>query len=495
MSQDGTILAIDQGTTNTKAIVVDALGEITQQSSRPLTVSYPQPAWVEQDPRAIWQSVEDVINECLSNKPNMAAIGISNQRESVVLWERRTGLPVGPCVIWQCQRGASLCHELKSQGLDSLVLARTGLTLDPMFSASKMRWLLDNAENGPARAEAGELCVGTVDSWLLFNLTGGQVFACDVTNASRTQLFNLHQLQWDEELLVHFGIPAAALPEVKPSSTIYGETVRMGNLPAGIPIAALIGDSHAALYGHAGFQPGAIKATYGTGSSLMTPTERPIPSQNGLATTIAWARESKVTFALEGNIYVTGAAVQWLGQLLNLPDAPEEIEALAATVPDARGVYLVPAFVGLGAPHWNDAARGLITGLMRDTTAAHLARATLESIAYQIRDVFDIMQAESGTELQMLLADGGPSQNDLLMQFQADIIGCPVLPSTSPVVSAIGAAYLAGLAVGQWMSEEEIAGLPRPRKRFEPQMPGLKRAEYYRGWQRAVARTLFEREK
>lgn len=492
MNTNKSILAIDQGTTNTKAILVNQAGLVVRQASRPLTVTYPKPAWVEQDAQAIWQSVRAVIDECLHDQPEIAAMGISNQRESVVLWERATGQPVGPCVIWQCQRGVPLCQELKAQGLAPLVQARTGLTLDPMFSASKMRWLLDNAPDGHARAAAGELCLGTVDSWLLFNLTGGQVHACDMTNASRTQLFDLHRLQWDDDLLGHFGIPLAALPQVKPSSTIYGETVKLGNLPAGIPIAALIGDSHAALFGHAGFQPGSIKATYGTGSSLMTPTATPITSQNGLATTIAWAQGSQVTYALEGNIYVTGAAVQWLGKLLDLANAPQEIERLAASVADTDGVYFVPAFVGLGAPHWNDAARGLITGLTGGTTSAHLARATLESIAYQIRDVFDVMQAESGTELKQLLADGGPSQNALLMQFQADIIGCPVLPSSSPVVSAIGAAYLAGLAVGVWTSLAEIGDLPRPHDTFQPTLSLAERDQRYGGWQAAMQRTIFQ---
>jgi glycerol kinase len=480
------ILAIDQGTTNSKAILVEKSGEVIPLASRSLTVSYPRPAWVEQDPLAIWQSIMEVIQESLQNKPDLAALGISNQRESVVLWERESGNAVGPCVVWQCQRGAALCQELKAQRLEPIVRERTGLPLDPMFSTSKMRWLLDNTENGHARAAAGELCLGTIDSWLLFKLTGGRIHACDMTNASRTQLFNLHELQWDDELLSYFDIPAAALPQVRPSSYIYGETMPLGNLPGGIPIAALIGDSHAALFGHAGFQPGSIKATYGTGSSLMTPTARPITSQNGLATTIAWAQESGVTYALEGNIYITGAAVQWLGQLLGLTDAPHKIEALANSVPDTDSVYFVPAFVGLGAPHWNDSVRGLITGLTRGTTAAHLARATLESIAYQIKDVFDVMQAEADTELQMLLADGGPSQNSFLMQFQADIIDCPVSPSLTPVVSALGAAYLAGLAAGLWASETEIAELPRSRKTFESNMQSDRRNSLYAGWKEAI---------
>lgn len=493
------ILAIDQGTTNTKAILVDKNGAVTARASRALDVSYPQPAWVEQAPQALWQSVQAAVDECLQDAPDLATVAVTNQRESVVLWERATGRPVGPCVIWQCQRGADFCHDLAEQGLEPLLRERTGLTIDPMFSASKMRWLLDNTNNGRRRAEDGELCLGTVDSWVLFNLTGGQVHACDMTNASRTQLFGLQQLAWDAELLDIFGIPLAALPEVKPSNAIYGETNGQGNLPSGVPIASLIGDSHGALFGHAGFQPGAIKATYGTGSSLMTPTANPLISQQGLSTTVAWAQpdnangqSANATYALEGNIYVTGAAVEWLGQLLGLEKPAEEIETLAASVSDTNGAYLVPAFVGLGAPHWQDAARGLMTGLTRGSTSAHLARATLESIAYQVRDVFDVMQSEAGTELTFLLADGGASQNDLLMQFQADILGCPVLRSASSDVSALGAAYLAGLAVGYWDSEEEIALLPRQQDRFEPQMAASQRDQLYAGWQNAIARAVFQ---
>lgn len=489
------VLAIDQGTTNTKVILVNAAGEVTHRASRPLSIHYPQPAWVEQDPMALWHSVRNAIDECLqaAAQPQLAAVAITNQRESVVLWERKTGLPLGPCVVWQCQRGLELCQELEAGGFEPLLRERTGLTLDAMFSGSKMRWLLDHTPNGRRRAETGELCLGTVDSWVLFNLTGGRVHACDMTNASRTQLFDLHNLCWDPELLDLFGIPAAAMPQVKPSSAIYGQTAGSGNLPAGIPVASLIGDSHAALFGHAGFQPGAIKATYGTGSSLMTPTPTPIISRQGLSTTIAWAKNSTATYAFEGNIYATGAAVQWLEQLLSTQSA-QRIEELAGSVDSSEGVVLVPAFVGLGAPHWSATARGLVTGITRGTTAAHLARATLESIAYQIRDVFEVMQAESGAELKVLLADGGASQNNLLMQFQADILGCPVLRSVSTDVSALGAAYLAGLATGVWKSDAKIEALVLPHDRFEPQLNDVRRADLYRVWQQAVARATFNPE-
>jgi glycerol kinase len=490
---DACILAIDQGTTNTKALLVDAAGTIVAQAARPLSVRYPQPAWVEQDAWEIWRSVQEAVDECLGQSAGrqLAAIGISNQRETVLLWERAGGRPLGPAVIWQCQRSAPLCQELAERGLEPLLRERTGLTIDPMFSAGKARWLLDSVPGGRERAARGELCLGTVDSWLLWNLTGGAAHACDMTNASRTQLFNLRTMAWDAELADLFGVPLAALPEVRPSGTIFGRSVPLGALPGGAPIAGTIGDSHAALFGHGVFAPGVVKATYGTGSSLMAPTATPLHSRHGLSTTIAWARE-RATYALEGNIYATGAAVQWLAQLLGLPDGAAGVERLAAQTPDAGGAYLVPAFVGLGAPHWNDAARGLIAGLVSGTTAAHLARATLESVAYQIRDVFDALAADLGAAPEALLADGGASRNDLLMQFQADILGRPVVRSAAAELSALGAAWLAGLTVGLWESEDAIRALIPPGDRFEPRMPAAERVARYRGWRRAVARTVFD---
>ncbi len=486
------ILAIDQGTTTTKAILVDADGLVIQRATRALAVSYPQPAWVEQDPTALWQSVSEAITECVAGMATPVAIAITNQRESVILWERATGKPIGPCVLWQCQRGAALCRTLTAQGHEPLVRACTGLTIDPIFSASKMRWLLDQTENGGERAAQGELCLGTIDSWLLFNLTGGQIHACDMTNASRTQLFCLATQQWEPALLALFGIPLAALPEIKASSAHYGETIAGHGWPGGIPIAGMIGDAHGALYGHAGFQPGSIKATYGTGSSLMTPTPTLVLSQSGLSATIAWSHPTQIRYALEGYIYVTGAAVEWCGQLLGLANPAQEIEALAAGTLDAGEVYLVPAFVGLGAPHWQHDVHGLISGLTRGSTPTHLARATLAAIAYQICDLFYVMQAEVGSPRQVLLADGEASRNNLLMQFQADILDCPVLRSTSPDSAALGAAYLAGLASGLWPSEEAIATLPRPHDRFDPHMKPGRRVDLYAGWQAAVARAVFQ---
>jgi len=487
------ILAIDQGTTNTKAILVDAAGQVQARASTALSVSYPHPSWVEQDAAAIWQSVVQCASEVLSRTSQPpVALGISNQRESVVLWERATGEPLAPCVIWQCQRGNALVETLKQPGVAEDVHRRTGLELDPMFSASKMAWLLDNTPGARRRAEAGELCLGTIDSWLLFKLTGGRVHACDMTNASRTLLFNLHTLDWDKELLALFGIPRRALPTVQPSTGVVGHTVSEGALPAGIPIAGLIGDSHAALVGHAGFAPGAVKATYGTGSSVMTPVATPILSQRGLSTTIAWSRAGQVTYALEGNIYATGATIGWLGKLFGWPDAATTVTELATACPDSEGVYLVPAFVGLGAPWWNAHARGMITGLTLGSGAPQLARAALESIAYQIYDIFAAVQEEAGIPLTVLHADGGASANALLMQFQADLVQCPVLASTSTDVSALGAAYLAGLGVGVWNSTDELAALHRGEQRYVPSMPEAQRSERLAGWRDALARVLQE---
>jgi glycerol kinase len=494
-AKTGNILAIDQGTTNTKALLLNPQGQIIAQAARPVRQSYPQPAWVEQDAAAIWQTVREAMDECLEGvaDPNLAAIAITNQRESALLWERQTGLPAGPVIGWQCRRTTDFCNGLRAGGLAPLLAERTGLAIDPLFSASKMNWLLNHTPNGPRRAAQGELCLGTMDSWLLWNLTGGKVHACDLTNASRTQLLDIHKRDWGQELLDLFEIPRAALPEVRPSRAEFGTSAALGRLPAGIPILAMIGDSHGALFGQAGFLPGAVKATYGTGSSLMTPTPGPIMSKHGLSTTIAYALDwDNVTYALEGNISVTGAAVQWLGEFLGLEQPTEGVARLAEQVAGSEGLYLVPAFVGLGAPYWNATARGLVSGLTRGSTAAHLARATIEAIAYQVRDVFDVMQTEAGIKLQTLLADGGASRNNTLMQFQADLLGCKVLRNESEAASSLGAAYLAGLAAGLWGSLAEIEQLPRPRKLVEPHMSEPERAALYTGWKNAVARATLE---
>ena len=477
------ILAIDQGTTNTKAVLVDEQGGVAGSASRPVSVRFPHPGWVEQDAEELWRSAVEAATECLkqAGSPPLAAIGISNQRESVVAWDRAGGRPIGPCIAWQCRRTAPFCDELRRRGLGARIAECTGLGIDPLFSASKARWLLD-------RAPACDLALGTVDSWLLWNLTGGAVHACDFTNASRTQLFHLRRLEWGSEMLEVFGISAAVLPAPHPSSHLYGHSVAAGAIPAGVPIGALIGDSHAALFGHAIFQPGQMKATYGTGSSIMTVTASPVPA-SGLSTTIAWSAAGRTLYALEGNISTTGGAVQWTGQLLGLDPPAEAAAQLADAVDDSAGVYLVPAFVGLGAPHWDDAARGTITGLTRGTTAAHLARAAVESIAYQVRDVVEAMRA-AGCAIPSLLADGGGSRNARLMQFQADILGIPVVRSEAADVSAQGAAWLAGLAAGVWQSLEELAALPHAEERFDPRMDAALRDRLYAGWRDAVRRAV-----
>jgi glycerol kinase len=483
------VLAIDQGTTNTKVLLVDESGEVVSRAARPVEIHFPQPGWVEQDATAIWRTVADAVDECLAAAPGarLAGIGISNQRESALVWDRATGAPLGPVVVWQCRRTAAFCEALRAAGAAGLLEARTGLTIDPLFSASKLRWLLDAIPDGVARAAHGALCAGTIDSWLVWNLTGGAVHACDATNASRTQLFDLHTGAWNFEVLQLFGIPGAMLPAVRPSSGILGTTVPCGRLDGGIPVAAAIGDSHAALFGHAAFEPGRVKATYGTGSSLMTPLPAPVPSRHGLSTTVAWALPAGTTFALEGNVTVTGGAVDWVGGLLGLPGRAAGVATLAATVADTGGVYLVPALAGLGAPYWDADARGLLCGATRGTTAAHLARAAIESIAFQVRDVFDAMR-EDGAAATTLLADGGASANDVLMQFQADILGHPVVRSDSADLSAQGAAWLAGLAVGVWPSLAALEELPSPVTRFEPRMPDGERATRYAGWLDAVGR-------
>lgn len=491
MSLTKLILAVDQGTTNTKAVLVDRSGVVVSRASRPLPVSFPQPGWVEQDPEALWESVASAIDEVLQTKPGaeIAALGVSNQRESAIVWDRKTGAPSGPCVIWQCRRTANYCDTLRRSGLDTSIRQRSGLPVDPLFSASKIRWLLYQAPDGLSRASAGDLCAGTVDSWLLWKLTAGKVHATDASNASRTQLLNLRQCRWDLELLRAFEVPAPCLPKILPSSGVFGETAAQGSLPAGIPISSLIGDSHAALFGHAAFATGSVKATYGTGSSLMSPLDEPVESRHGLSTTIAWAEASRLRYALEGNITNTGGSVQWVASLLNLAGGAEEVAKLAASVPGSGGVYLIPAFAGLGAPHWDAGARGLLTGLTRGTTPAEVARAAIDSIAYQVHDVFETMRQDSGIQLPALFTDGGASRNEQLMQFQADLLGCPVIRSASADLSAIGAAWLAGLATGYWRSVEDLERLPRRTTRFEPRMDPSLREELLAGWNDALGRS------
>ena len=492
MAAEKFVLAIDQGTTNTKALLVDRAGSIRSRASRPLAIAFPHPGWVEQDARELWSSVTEAIDDCLTQAglPAVDAVGVTNQRESVVVWDRKTGKPAGPCITWQCRRTAPFCEELTARGLSVQIRQSTGLPVDPLFSASKARWLIGQARDGPARAAAGELCVGTVDSWLLWNLTGGKAHATDASNASRTQLLNLRRCEWDDELLSVFEVPRKCLPEVKPSSGSFGLTSAAGLLPAGLPVASLVGDSHAALFGHAAFHPGAVKATYGTGSSLMSPTAAPMLSAHGLSTTVAWWRGGEVRYALEGNITNTGGSVQWLAGLLGLSGGAEAVAALAAETGDSGGVYVVPAFAGLGAPHWDAGARGLIYGLTRGSSAAHVAKATIDSIAYQIADVFGALQLDAALEHPALFADGGASRNDGLMQFQADILGYPVIRNSSTDLSAIGAAWMAGLATGYWSSLDELETLPRDVFRFEPRMDASCRGRLVDGWRDALSRSM-----
>ncbi|SDU92161.1 FGGY family carbohydrate kinase [Pseudomonas mucidolens] len=483
------ILAIDEGTSNAKAVLVNELGQVIARGSRPLSLSHPQDGFSEQDPEQIWANTLAAIDECLSgiDRP-LSAVAISNQRESVVAWDRRTGEALSPCISWQCRRSTPLCAQLHAQGAQASVLAKTGLALDPMFSAGKMRWILDHLEQGHARAAAGEICLGTVDSWLLYKLSGGQVFATDYSNAARTQLFNLHTQAWDPELLVLFAIPLAALPRIQPSAGFFAETVATGRLPAGIPVMAMIGDSHAALYGQGGFVPGLVKATLGTGTSLMTPMSGPIASTHGLSTTLAWHDGTAPTYAMEGNIVHTGAAVQWASRLV-AGESLDQLTEQAAQLPDNGGVYFVPALSGLGAPHWQAQARGLICGLTEATSGAHILRASLESIGYQIRDVFDAMQQDTGSPMTALWVDGGATRNRWLMQFLANLLQCPVVRSLSPEVSALGAAHLAGRALGIWSDDEALAQLERPRERFEPETEASMET-HYSAWKRALERTL-----
>jgi glycerol kinase len=488
MRRDALILAIDQGTTTTKAILVDPGGEVLARAARPLAIEYPRPGWVQQDAEAIWRSVRECVDQVLAEagSPALAAIGISNQRESGLIWERASGRPLGPVVTWQCRRSADLCDHLRAEGQAAEIEARTGLPLDPGFTAGKLRWLLDDLPDGTERASRGEICAGTVDSWLLWNLSGGQTHATDVSNASRTQLLDLDSGSWDPALCEAFGVPLEVLPEVVPSSGVAGVSVGLGGLAADVPIGALVGDSHAALFGHAAFDGSAVKATYGTGSSLMLATARRPAETHGLAATVAWGLD-RIVYALEGNITMTGATLQWLADAAGL-EGPGAVADLAASVDSADGVYIVPAFAGLGAPHWDAEARGLISGLTRGSGTAQLARASVESIAYQVRDVFEAMQRASGVRLATLLADGGVTRNSQLMQFQADILGVPVERDATPELSAMGAAYLAGLAVRTWASTDDIAALPRTRDRFEPSMADAERDRLYSGWKDAVAR-------
>jgi len=485
------ILALDQGTSSSRAMLFDEEGAPVATEQREFPQIYPRAGWVEHDPEAIWSSqleaAQDLLRKSAVALDQIAAVGITNQRETTVVWDRATGRPVANAIVWQCRRTAGQCDALRAQGLEPLVREHTGLVLDAYFSATKVRWVLDNVPGVRKRAEAGELAFGTVDSWLIYRLTGGRVHATDATNASRTMLLNLRNGAWDDDMLRTFDVPPSLLPQVVDSSGLIAEC-EPSLLGAPLPIAGVAGDQQAALFGQACFRAGDAKNTYGTGSFLLLHTGDRPPTSERLLGTVASRLGGKLNYALEGSIFVTGAAVQWLRDGLRLFDHASDVEALAASVPDSDGVYLVPAFVGLGAPHWDPYARGTIVGITRGTTRAHIARATLEAIAFQTRDVLEAIEADAGVRLETLRADGGAANNDLLMQLQADVIGRPVVRSAVTETTALGAAYLAGLGVGLWSGLDEIAQRRRAGRAFEPQWPAALREERYGAWRRAVER-------
>ena len=494
MPSSGYILAIDQGTTGTTALLVDGSGRVVWQSYQEITQIYPRPGWVEHDPNEIFDSVVETIDDLLEateiSARQIDSIGITNQRETTIIWDRATGEPVSNAIVWQCRRTAFICDALKARGLEAEFAEKTGLPIDAYFPATKIRWILDHIPDGQQRAENGELVFGTVDTWLLWQLTNGTVHATDVTNASRSMLYNIDSLEWDTGLLGALNIPSAMLPSVKSSSGVFAHTG--GNFFAGqaIPIAGVAGDQHAALFGQACFNPGMAKNTYGTGSFILINTgpER-VRSQNGLLSIIAWDLGDGVTYGLEGSIFSTGATVQWLRDGLRLIEESADVEALAASVEDNGGVYLVPAFTGLGAPHWDMYARGAILGITRGTTRGHIARAALESTAYQTRDALDAMKGDTGLDIPLLRVDGGATANDLMMQFQSDILGIPIERHAIAETTALGAAYLAGLATGFWNSTDEIASNWASNRRFEPAMDTARRNRLYDDWLRAVSRS------
>lgn len=486
------ILAVDQSTSGTKALVVDRSGAVIARSSVDHRQLYPKAGWVEHDPMEIYHNVKQSAQRALASAgikaERLAALTITNQRETAVLWDRATGLPVHNAIVWQCQRTADACSAYRTAGYEDMVRTKTGLKLDPYFSAAKWTWMLENVSDARAKLAAGELLAGTIDSWLMWKLSGGAIHATDYTNASRTSLYNIHSLQWDEELCALFQVPAVILPEVKSSDEVFGYT-NDPELFAGrrIPISGVIGDSQAALYGNQCFRAGMAKATFGTGTSiLMNVGDRPAGTGNGLVSAIAWGMGGKVTYALEAIIRTSGDCIKWIRDNLGLFDTFEQLEGLLTQAPDTEGVYLVPAFVGLGAPHWDPYARAAITGMHRGTGKAHIVRAALESIAYQVRDAAELMQNESGIPLKELRADGGASDNAVLMQFQADMLNRPVVKSEIAELSAMGSVYMGGLGVGFWTSQEEVENRLRTYRNYEPVMPQQVRDRLYEGWSQAV---------
>lgn len=486
------VIAVDQGTTGTTVIIFDRKGQPLARAYREIAQYYPEPGWVEHDPLEMWESVKAGIDEALAtsgiDSHEVGALGITNQRETTVLWDRRTGQPLHRAIVWQCRRTARICEELAAAGLTDEIAERTGLVIDAYFSGTKLQWLLDNVPSARRRAEAGDLLFGTIDSWLIWNLTGGRVHATDCSNASRTLLLNLNGC-WDPFMLEHLHIPPEVLPSVKDSIGVFGETSAIGLLPAGVPIAGVAGDQQAALFGQACFEPGTVKNTYGTGCFILMNTGSvPVRSSNGLLTTIAWGEGGRLQYALEGSVFIAGAAIQWLRDGLHILSRASESESLASQVPDTGGVYLVPAFVGLGAPYWDMEARGAVVGLTRGTDQRHLARAALEAIAYQTRDVVDAMSADAGVPLRRLRVDGGASANNFLMQFQADLLGVPVERPRLVETTAFGAACMAGLGAGVYSSRSDLAAAWQIDRVFQPATDDARRATLYNGWRRAVER-------
>src|SRR5512140_3711389 len=491
MANGSHVLAIDQGTTGTTVLILDRRLGVRAKVNQEFRQIFPKPGWVEHDLEDIWGSttgtVQRALREAGLNGRDIAAIGITNQRETTALGERRSGRPVHHAIVWQDRRTTDACARLKAAGHEPAVREKTGLVLDPYFSATKLRWLLDNVKGVREKAEAGTLAFGTIDSFLVWRLTGGEAHVTDVSNASRTLLMDLRSREWDRELLDLFGVPRSLLPEIRPSSAIYGKTKGVKALPDGIPVAGIAGDQQAALFGQACFEPGEAKCTYGTGAFLLQNTgPEPVFSSRGLLTTVAWSVGGEVAYALEGSSFIAGAAVQWLRDGLHLIEKSADVEALAKQVKDAGDVVFVPALAGLGAPHWRPEARGLIRGIDRGTTAAHLARATLEGRAFLINDLDEARRAEAHRPIPVFKVDGGACQNDLLMQFQADLLGVPVERPRMLETTALGAAFLAGLAAGVWSSRDEIGKAYRPGKRFEPRMKAEERERHLAKWRRAV---------
>jgi glycerol kinase len=487
------VLALDQGTTSSRAIVFDHGGRMVASAQKEFPQLYPRPGWVEHDPGAIWSSQITVARQAIAraglNPKDIAAIGVTNQRETAVIWDRRTGKPIHNAIVWQDRRTSDFCEKLKKAGYAKTIAAKTGLVIDAYFSASKIRWLLDHVPGAARRAQRGELAFGTIDTWLIWNLTGGELHITDVSNASRTMLFNIRRMEWDEELLRLLKIPSELLPRVRASSEVYGETLR-GAFGSPIPISGIAGDQQAALFGQNCFRSGLAKNTYGTGCfMLMNTGSKPMHSRHRLLTTVAWRVNGRNEYALEGSVFIGGAVVQWLRDGLRLIKSSQEIEALARTVVDSGGVYLVPAFAGLGAPHWDQFARGTITGLTRGTTAGHVARAALEGIAFQVADVLDVMRKDSGIRLSELRVDGGASANDLLMQFQADLLRVPVVRPKVVETTALGAAYLAGLAAGFWKNREQVHKAWKLDRVFKPRMSADEAAHRRERWSEALRRS------